>query len=140
MNYRKFPERFWRHALSTPFIWLPLPFLILLDLASALYQFICFPLYGLEKVKRSAYILIRDRVKLTYLTPLEKLDCMYCGYANGLLLYLKEISGRTEKYWCGIMHEGKPGFLPQPYQAEKDFARFNDTADFQDKYGQPSGK
>jgi hypothetical protein len=60
---------------------------------------------------------------------------MYCGYANGLLLYLKEIAGRTEKYWCGIMHENKPGFKPQEYQKEKDFARFDDEEDFKKKYG-----
>jgi hypothetical protein len=137
MNYHKFPHRFWRHMLSVPFIWLPLPFFLLLDLVGSFYQAVCFPLYGLEKVKRSAYILVRDRAKLAYLTPLEKLNCMYCGYANGLLLYAKEIAGRTEKYWCGIMHENKPGFLPHADQAAADFARFNDAEDFQKKYGRP---
>jgi hypothetical protein len=117
-----------------PFIWLPLVGIIFLDLLTSLYQALCFPLYGLEKVKRSTYILIMDRNKLAYLTSLEKLDCMYCGYANGFLLYAKEIAGRTEKYWCGIMHENKPGFKTQANQVEQDFARFGDEEDFKKKY------
>ncbi|MFA5184015.1 MAG: hypothetical protein WC456_00640 [Patescibacteria group bacterium] len=136
MDYRKFrAQRYWKNLLSVPFIWLPLIAVIILDLAVSLYQAVCFPLYGLEKVKRSTYILIIDRAKLAYLKPLEKLDCMYCGYANGFLLYAKEIAGRTEKYWCGIMHEGRPGFQVQASQVEQNFARFGDEADFKDKYG-----
>jgi hypothetical protein len=136
MDYRKYnSERYWKNFISVPFIWLPLVILILLDLVTSLYQAVCFPLYGLKKVKRSEYILIRDRNKLTYLAPLEKLDCMYCGYANGLLLYLKEIAGRTEKYWCGIMHEKKPGFKVQASQVEQNFARYGDEEDFKKKYG-----
>jgi hypothetical protein len=136
MDYRKYSDsRFWGNLVSVPFIWLPLLAIIWLDLAASLYQAVCFPLYGLEKVKRSTYILIRDRNKLAYLTGLEKLNCMYCGYANGFLLYAKEIAGRTEKYWCGIMHENKPGFKTQASQVEQNFARFGDEEDFKRKYG-----
>lgn len=136
MEYRKFKyKRFWRHFLSVPFIWLPLFSIIFLDLMVSFYQFICFPLYGLEKVKRDEYILVRDRTKLKYLSPIEKVDCMYCGYANGLLLYVKEIAGRTEKYWCGIMHENKPGFKVQEDQLEQGFAPYGDKKTFEDKYG-----
>jgi len=117
-----------------PLIWLPLPFIILLDLACALYQFICFPIYKIERVKRSEYILIFDRNKLKYLYGLEKIGCMYCGYANGTLRYLKEIAGRTEKYWCGVMHEGKPGFKTQEDQVMQNFAKFGDEKDFLKKY------
>lgn len=136
MDYRKFQtRRVWGHFLSTPFIWLPLVGLVLLDLLVSIYQFLCFPLYGIETVKRSSYIAITDRAKLSYLNPFEKLSCMYCGYANGFLLYAKEIAGRTEKYWCGIMHENKPGFHVQEDQAKQDFARFGDKEDFKKKYG-----
>jgi len=136
MDYRKFrSQRFWGHFFSVPFIWLPLLGLWLLDLMLTLYQAVCFPIYGLEKVKRSAYILVRDRNKLAYLEPLEKLGCMYCGYANGFLLYAKEVAGRTEKYWCGVMHEAKPGFKTQASQVEQNFARFDDEKDFKKKYG-----
>ena len=135
MEYRKFrDERFPKHLISTPFIWLPLVAFLFLDLLITIYQAVCFPLYGLKKVKRSKYILIRDRNKLAYLSPLEKMGCMYCGYANGLLLYAKEIGGLTEKYWCGIMHENKPGFQVQNDQIKRDFAAFNDPKDFKKKY------
>lgn len=135
MNYHKVrSDRFLGHALSAPIIWLPLIALLILDFFVTFYQAVCFPIYGLEKVKRSDYILIRDRNKLAYLEPLEKIGCMYCGYANGFLLYAKEIAGRTEKYWCGIMHESRPGFKAQDSQLQQDFAKFGDEADFHKKY------
>jgi hypothetical protein len=128
-------KRPWAGFFSGPLIWLPLPVFILLDILVSLYQAVCFPIYGIEKVKRSTYILILDRNKLQYLTPFQKVCCMYCGYANGLLVYLKEVAGLTEKYWCGIMHEGKKGFINQPSQAEQNFAEFNNEKDFIKKYG-----
>ncbi|MEI7452067.1 MAG: hypothetical protein WCK37_02550 [Candidatus Falkowbacteria bacterium] len=135
MDYRKHrTSRFWLHFISAPFIWLPLPFIILLDLVTSLYQVICFPIYKIDYVKRSEYILILDRNKLAYLNPLEKIGCMYCGYSNGLFLYLKEVAGRTEKYWCGIMHEGKPGFKVQTDQTKQKFAAYGDEQDFKSKY------
>lgn len=135
MEYRKsFSSKFFLHLISLPFIWLPLPILIILDLTIELFQFICFPIYNIEPVKRSKYILIMDRNKLQYLNIIEKIGCMYCGYANGLFLYFKEIAGLTEKYWCGIMHEDKPGFKVQAHQVQENFARFDDKKDFDDKY------
>lgn len=136
MNYRKFQsQRVWWHLLTTPFIWLPLVALLLFDILVTLFQVICFPVYRIEKVKRSDYILIMDRNKLAYLNPFEKISCMYCGYSNGFLLYAKEIAGRTEKYWCGIKHDARPGFKPQDDQEEREFARFGDEEDFHKKYG-----
>lgn len=136
MLYRRFhSHRFLRHFISVPFIWLPLLALLVLDLMVSVYQFICFPLYGLEKVKRSAYIQVMDRTRLEYLNGFEKLGCMYCGYANGFLLYTKEIAGRTEKYWCGIMHQDKPGFKVHSDQVEQRFSKFGDKKDFKNKYG-----
>lgn len=117
-----------------PFIWLPLPFIILLDLVVELYQQVCFGLYGLPKVKRKEYILIMDRNKLQYLYPLEKLGCMYCGYANGVFAYFKEIANRTEKYWCGVMHVNKPGFKVQEHQGVQNFSQFGDEQEFKAKY------
>jgi hypothetical protein len=29
---------------------------------------------------------------------------MYCGYANGVAGYFREVSARTEQYWCPIKH------------------------------------
>ena len=72
---------------------------------------------------------------MQYLKGFEKLGCMYCGYANGVLRYMKEIAGETEKYWCGIMHENKPGFKIQEDQVKQNFAKFGDEQDLQNKYG-----
>lgn len=136
MNYRKYQStRLWLHFLTLPFIWLPLPFILALDLATELYQLVCFPVYKIKYVKRSEYILVMDRNKLAYLNVIEKLCCMYCGYANGVLRYMKEVAGLTEKYWCGVMHEDKVGFKPQEDQISQDFALFGDKEDFDKKYG-----
>lgn len=135
MDYRKFrTERFWKHLLSTPFIWLPLLPIIISDIFLSLFQRVCFPIYGIERVNRSVYILIMDRNKLAYLTPLEKIGCMYCGYVNGFFLYAKEVAGLTEKYWCGIKHQERPDFKIQTSQANLNFSAFGDEADFKKKY------
>jgi ElaB/YqjD/DUF883 family membrane-anchored ribosome-binding protein len=75
----------------------------LIDLAMILYQAICFPVYGIPKVRRSDYIKL-DRRHLKYLNWNEKLNCEYCGYANGVLACATEIAARTEQYWCPIKH------------------------------------
>jgi hypothetical protein len=136
MDYLKdTPKKNLARIISGPLIWFPLPVFILLDILMSAYQAVCFPIYGIKKVKRATYILILDRNKLKYLNLFEKISCMYCGYANGLLVYLKEISGLTEKYWCGIMHENKKEFANHPSQAQHGFAKFNDEKDFLKKYG-----
>src|SRR3989344_5758605 len=135
MEYR---IHFWKKLLSNlislPIILAPFPVLILLDILAEFYHHTCFPLYGIPRVKRSEYIQIVDRTKLSYLYWYEKIGCMYCGYVNGLFLYLKEISGRTEKYWCGIMHENKKGFKAHQSQLNQSFSEFSDEEDFNKKY------
>jgi hypothetical protein len=108
--------------------------IILLDILFEIYHRTCFLVYGIEWVKRDEYIQVMDRNKLQYLNFFEKLGCMYCGYVNGVLLYLKEIASRTEDYWCGIMHASKPGFKTQEHQVRQDFAEFADENDFKAKF------
>ena len=73
-----------RNLLTTPIIYsLALPFL-LLDAWVTAYQWVCFPIYGIDRVRRSRYLVI-DRHKLRYLNAIEKANCVYCGYANGVL-------------------------------------------------------
>jgi hypothetical protein len=91
------------NILTIPFIWACLPPALLLDGAVSLFQAVCFPIYKIPKVKRSSYIVI-DRYALSYLNGIEKLNCTYCGYFNGLIAYIHEIAGRTEQYWCPIKH------------------------------------
>jgi len=95
-----------QNLATAPFIYgMIVPF-ALLDLCITIYQAVCFPLYGINKVKRRNYIII-DRHHLHYLNIFEKFHCVYCGYANGLLGYAREIAARTEQYWCPIKHASR---------------------------------
>ena len=76
---------------------------VLLDLFVAVYQTVCFPVYGIPRVKRADYIAF-DREQLAYLNGLEKLNCAYCAYANGVFAHVREVASRTEEYWCPIKH------------------------------------
>lgn len=97
-----------RTALSAPLIYVCVIPFALLDLLITVYQTVCFPIYRIPQVRRSAYFLF-DRHKLMYLNLLEKVNCTYCAYANGLLAYVTEIAARTEQHWCPIRHS-----LPMP--------------------------
>jgi len=92
-------------VLTGPFIWLCLVPLVLLDVIGSIYQAICFPIYGIPQVRRREYVVF-DRHHLAYLNFFEKLNCEYCGYANGILAYLTEMAARTEQHWCPIKHAG----------------------------------
>ncbi len=95
-------------VLTAPVIYsLIIPF-ALLDLFVTIYQAVCFPVYGIPKVPRRDYIRI-DRHHLAYLNWLQKLNCVYCGYGNGLISWVREVAGRTEAYWCPIKHAGRVG-------------------------------
>jgi hypothetical protein len=117
------------HIVTAPVIYsLIIPF-ALLDLFLAIYQTVCFPVYGIEKVKRSDY-LIFDRYHLAYLNLIEKINCAYCSYGNGLLAYAKEIAGRTEQYWCPIKHARRVIAAHEGYDA---FAEFGDADAFRSR-------
>ncbi len=89
--------------LSSPIIYSLIIAFALLDIMVTIYQVICFPIYKIEKVKRKDYFKY-DRAKLPYLNIIEKLNCTYCSYGNGVIAYAHEIAARTEKYWCPIKH------------------------------------
>ncbi|MGI9330953.1 MAG: hypothetical protein ACR2QB_09595 [Gammaproteobacteria bacterium] len=120
--YRWLRESSFRNLISAPFIYsMILPFMAL-DLFISAYQAICFPLYRMPKVSRRKYIVL-DRHKLSYLNVIEKFNCIYCGYANGLLAYAREIGARTEEYWCPVKHAGK---VLDPHRRYARFADFGD--------------
>jgi hypothetical protein len=101
-------NRYFRDAkvltiITAPVIWSCLIPVLVLDASAGIYQFICFPIYGIPKVRRRDYI-IMDRYHLRYLNSMERFNCVYCSYVNGLLAYVQEIAGRTEQYWCPIKH------------------------------------
>ncbi len=89
--------------LTSPVIYAGIVPFLLLDLFVSVFQAVCFPIYGIAKVRRADYFVF-DRHHLAYLNALEKLNCAYCSYANGLIAYAREISARTEQYWCPIKH------------------------------------
>jgi hypothetical protein len=89
--------------LTAPVIYLGVVPFLLLDLFLVVYQSICFPVYGIPKVHRADY-LIFDRGQLKYLNLVERINCIYCSYGNGVVAFAREISGRTEQYWCPIKH------------------------------------
>lgn len=89
--------------LTSPVIWACLMPVALLDLVLTVYQVTCFPVYGIPKVRRGEYVIL-DRRHLAYLNWMEKLNCEYCSYANGVLAYATEVAARTEQYWCPIKH------------------------------------
>jgi len=76
---------------------------MLLDLGLWIYQGVCFPVYGIPKVKQSDHIVL-DRHYLKYLNLLERLNCDYWSYFKGLSSYAMEIAARTEQYWRPIKH------------------------------------
>ena len=90
-----------QNLLSAPIIYGMILPLVLFDLCMSFYQWTCFPLYGIPRVKRGDYFVF-DRAHLAYLNLIEKINCAYCSYGNGLLAYAGEISARTEQYWCPI--------------------------------------
>lgn len=114
------------HLLSVPIVWAVLIPAWFLDLAVGIYQAICFPIYKIEKVKRSDYIIV-DRHRLKYLNAIEKLNCLYCSYFNGLMGYVSEISARTEQYWCPIRHAT---MLKSMHGKYKNFYDYGDSKNF----------
>ena len=92
-----------RNVISAPFIYAMVVPLAFLDLSVTLYQHICFRLYRIQRVDRDRYI-VMDRHQLAYLNGIEKFNCLYCGYGNGVIAYAREIIARTEQYWCPIKH------------------------------------
>lgn len=109
-------------VLTAPVIYAVIIPLLLLDACITLYQFVCFPVYGIPKVRRRDY-LIFDRHNLAYLNLIEKVNCAYCSYGNGLLSYIREIVARTEQYWCPIKH------AQRRRQAHSRYSRFTDYGD-----------
>jgi hypothetical protein len=90
-------------VLTAPVIYAGIIPFVVLDFFFSIYQVVCFPIYGIARVKHADYIVF-DRHHLAYLNALEKLNCAYCTYANGLIAFTREIAARTEQYWCPIKH------------------------------------
>ncbi|MDO1559459.1 hypothetical protein Q0812_08465 [Brevundimonas sp. 2R-24] len=105
-----------RNILAAPFIYgLALP-LAVLDAAVSLYQVVCFRLWRIGQVRRRDHVSFA-RAELPYLNPMQKMNCGYCAYANGVLAYAREIAARTEQYWCPIKHVAPPAAPHHRYES-----------------------
>ena len=112
--HRKLKTNFFRwlvtnrpqNLITGPIIYAMIFPLMMLDLCVSFYQWACFPIYGVTRVRRSDYIVF-DRHHLGYLNFIEKFHCTYCEYGNGLMSYMTEILARTEEYFCPIKHAHK---------------------------------
>jgi hypothetical protein len=116
-------------VVTTFVIWTVLPAVALLDLVVSFYQFICFPIYEIPKVVRGDYVLF-DRHRLAYLNILEKLNCEYCAYVNGILAYVGEVAGRTEQHFCPIRHALRIKTVHSRY---KNFFDYGDAEHYRQK-------
>jgi len=117
------------NILTAPVIWFCIVPAVFMDAVLSFYQFVCFKVYNIPKVKRSDYIVI-DRQSLSYLNPIEKLNCCYCGYFNGLIAFVQEIAARTEQYWCPIKHARRKSALHSRYHK---FLEYGDGRNYQEK-------
>jgi hypothetical protein len=112
-----------RNLVTAPIIYAVLFPCLLLDLAISIYQWTCFPLYRIQTVKRGRFIVV-DRHQLAYMNTIEKFNCAYCGYVNGLIAYAREVAARTEQYWCPVKHSRK---ILDPHRRYARFADFGDS-------------
>jgi hypothetical protein len=115
--------------VTAPIIYSMIIPLALLDAWTSLYQAVCFRAYGIERASRRDYI-SADRGKLAYLNWIEALNCVYCGYANGVIAFAREVVSRTEQYWCPIKHAVK---ISDPHQRYIHFLEFGDAEGYRER-------
>lgn len=131
MEFKKYPEREISSILSIPSIWGMFVFFIVFEIVLEIYHQISFRIFRLPTVDRSKYIKI-DRHKLNYLSFPDKMRCVYCGYANGVLAYAVKITGDTKKYWYTVKHEKDGHFVEPAHQI--DFVEFSDEEEFVNRF------
>lgn len=119
-----------RHFLSIPFIYGMIVPALILDIFLTIYQYGAFTLYRIPYVKRSDFF-VYDRRFLDYLNLIQKINCLYCSYVNGLFAYAVEIGARTERYWCPIKAAHKPKFSHGWY---RDFADYGSPEQWNEKF------
>ncbi len=117
------------NILTVPLVWFCIFPAVFLDISVSFFQAVCFPIYKIPKVRRNDYLVV-DRHALSYLNWIEKINCVYCGYFNGLISYVLEIAARTEQYWCPIKHARKVGSIHSRY---KYFLEYGDGENHKDK-------
>jgi len=112
--------------VTAPVIYSLLIPLVAVDLWVTAYQWTCFPVYAVPRVPRRRYWRL-DRAKLQYLNGIERANCIFCGYANGVIAYVREVAARTEQYWCPIKHATR---IPGPHDRYHLFVDYGDAGGY----------
>lgn len=120
---------FWRHLASLPFVYVMIVPLIFMDLMLTIYQQVCFRLWGVQRARRADHYII-DRQLLDNLNLVDKFNCMFCGYGNGVFSYGREIISKTEQYWCPIKHAQKTLAASARYN---EFLEYGDIEEYHEK-------
>jgi hypothetical protein len=115
--------------LSAPIIYGMVIPAVILDIALFLYKIVVGKVFDIKFAERKAYIVF-DRQYLGYLNIIEKFNCMYCSYFNGLMHYATAIAGRTELYFCPIRHAKKVAY-EHPYYDK--FFRYAEGESYQER-------
>jgi len=117
------------HLLSSPLIYAMIIPAFFLDVMLFLYVKVVGKVFKFDFPKRNMYIVF-DRQYLGYLNIMEKLNCMYCSYFNGLMAYASAIASRTEYYFCPIKHAKKIAYDHKYYNR---YFSYGDEDRYQEK-------
>jgi hypothetical protein len=120
--------------LTAPLIYSLMIPLVITDVFISLYQYICFPLYGLKRVQRRDFFVF-DRHHLAYLNLVEKINCAYCSYANGVIAYAMEVGSLTEARWCPIKHARR---MQKAHSRYIDFVDYGDAEEYKHRQNHPA--
>ncbi|HFQ62446.1 MAG TPA: hypothetical protein ENK39_09155 [Epsilonproteobacteria bacterium] len=124
-----FAETPFLHLLSSPVVYMMVFPAMLLDIMLFIYRKVVSSVFKFDFPKRNEYVVF-DRQYLGYLNIMEKINCMYCSYFNGLMAYASAIASRTELYFCPIKHAKKVAYKHEYYDA---FLGYGEEDKYQDK-------
>jgi hypothetical protein len=79
---------------------------------------------------------VLDRHELRYLNVMERLNCLYCSYANGLVAYLRHVAARTESYWCPIKHARR---INDPHSLYGEFEEYGNADGYRERLKKLTG-
>ena len=113
------------NLITGPLIYSVIIPLVLLDVFVWVYQYICFPIYQIERVARAPFIIF-DRQELHYLDWVSKFHCTYCSYAVGVAAFSTAVIHATEAYFCPIKHQRKAAAVAQNAEASAGFLNYMD--------------
>ena len=115
--------------LSIPLIYILIIPFSFMDLTVTIYQHACFRLWGLARVRRGEHVIF-DRNHLPHMNWRERLNCMYCDYAQGVIAYVSAVTHQTEHFWCPVKHKTNIHGQSGAYEG---YIGRDDTAGYRDK-------